>query len=141
MMKVFKKEDSKEGYDSYPGEDPDEEEEDSKVQESAVSKKLSEMTTRRVIILVLTIMLSLPLFRPEMYQSNLDSSGQYGINALYRRWRDTMYNYDPSASASKTELYMASTDRQVYEDLFLLYVFKHNWFIVNDDPGSKQSPK
>merc|ERR1719326_2528998 len=49
MLKVFKKED-KNQFNNYPGDDFDEEEE-SNIQESAVSKKLSEMTTRRVIIL------------------------------------------------------------------------------------------
>merc|ERR1719326_914600 len=93
MLKVFKKEDKNKLYD-FPGEDMDEDE-DSNVQESAVSKKLSEMTTRRVIILVLTIMLILPVFQTTMWQDDLDTAGQHGINLIYRRWRDGLYAHQP----------------------------------------------
>jgi class 3 adenylate cyclase len=139
MLKVFRE--KKKEVQSFPGEDWDEEEEDSNVQESAVSKKLSEMTTRRVIVLVLTIMLALPAFRPEMYNNNLDSAGQYGLNIMYRRWRDGLYAHEPLKSASNAAKYMESKDRRVYEDLLLHYIYKHNWFLHSGDvPSGKASP-
>lgn len=140
MIKVFKKDD-KDKYQNYPGEDWDgDEEEESNVQESAVSKKLSEMTTRRVIVLVLIIMLTLPIFSPDMFKGNMDSAGQFGLNVLYRRWREGLYAHLPSESASNEDKYLASTERQVYEDIFLLYLYKHNWFTGSDVPSDKASP-
>jgi class 3 adenylate cyclase len=144
MLKVFKK-DNHAHLKSYPGDDMfDDDEDDANIQESAVSKKLSEMTTRRVIILVLTIMLSLPLFRPEMYNDTMDNAGQYGLNILYRRWRDGLYAEGVDLATGGTsipETYFATTNRQVYEDLFLLYLYKHNWFVKGSEvPSGKSSP-
>jgi hypothetical protein len=60
LLKVFRK--TKKDYQA-PGMDWDADEQKEDVEkESAVSKKLSEMTTRRVVGLVLTIMLILPFF-------------------------------------------------------------------------------
>jgi len=96
--------------------------------ESAVSKKLSEMTTRRVIMLVLIIMLALPLFQPTMYGDRLPSSAQYGMNVLYRRWSDDMNFYQPLASPQNKSRYLASRNRQLYEDDFYMYAYFHNAF-------------
>eukprot|EP00913_Durusdinium_trenchii_P022638 g21261.t1 len=88
--------------------------------ESAVSKKLSEMTTRRVVMLVLVIMLSLPFFQPGMYNDDLSTSAQYGVNVLYRRWRDDMSLYEPYANDTAQAAYMSSKGREVYVDDFFL---------------------
>lgn len=143
LYKTFKK--SKVSYQA-PGDNWDEDDyDDQKVEkESDVSKKLSEMTTRRVIILVLTIMLGLPFFQPEMYRADLDSSAQYGVNILYRRLHEDLLDYnllvDPNGP--QRQAYIDSKKRMIYEDDFVLFVYYHNWFCHRDDvPSGKASPE
>lgn len=109
--------------------------------ESAVSKKLSEMTTRRVVMIVLTIMLCLPLFQPDVYVTDLDSSAQYGVNVLYRRLLDDLASFGLLTSQLRRGEYLASTKRRIYEEDFLMYVYSHNWFCSSDAvPDDKSSP-
>lgn len=139
MLKVFQKKDNSM---NYPGDDfeDDDEENDSNIQESAVSKKLSEMTTRRVIVLVLVIILMLPIFSTELFMENMNNSGQFGMNQLYRRFRDSLDEHDPLASAADGAAYMSTMQRQVYQDLFLLYLYKHNWFSGGTSLSGKTTP-
>mmetsp|Transcript_156891 Transcript_156891/g.273078 ORF Transcript_156891/g.273078 Transcript_156891/m.273078 type:complete len:942 (+) Transcript_156891:140-2965(+) len=143
LYKAFKK--SKASYQA-PGENWEEDDyDDQKVErESDVSKKLSEMTTRRVIILVLTIMLGLPFFQPEMYRADLDSSAQYGVNMLYRRLHEDLVHYDllVNPNGPERQAYIDSRKRMIYEDDFVLFVYYHNWFCHLDDvPTGKASPR
>lgn len=94
--------------------------------ESAVSKKLSEMTTRRVIMLVLLIMLALPFFQPTLWKDKMPSSAQYGINVLYRRFTDDMARFEPWANASASSVYLQSMARSVYVSDFFAYIYYHN---------------
>ena len=50
-------------------------------QESKVGKKLSDLTTRRVIILVLAMLFSVPLFSVESY-INIPDSYSFGLTLL-----------------------------------------------------------
>lgn len=110
--------------------------------ESAVSKKLSEMTTRRVILLVLSIMLILPFFSPQLYMEDLSTSAQYGMDSLYRRLMEDAATYDLATSQPKTQEYNASKQRKIYEDDFIMYAYYHNWFCNADDiPDKKPSPR
>jgi hypothetical protein len=52
-------------------------------QESNVGKMLSDLTTRRVIILVLAMLISVPLFTDLTYQEE-NTSFETGINLLKR---------------------------------------------------------
>ena len=52
-------------------------------QESKVGKMLSDLTTRRVIILVLAMLISVPLFTDQTYQDD-NTSFETGINLLKR---------------------------------------------------------
>jgi len=52
-------------------------------QESKVGKMLSDLTTRRVIILVLAMLISVPLFSDTTYQDD-NTSFETGINLLKR---------------------------------------------------------
>eukprot|EP00931_Biecheleriopsis_adriatica_P055292 TRINITY_DN32647_c0_g1_i2.p1 TRINITY_DN32647_c0_g1~~TRINITY_DN32647_c0_g1_i2.p1 ORF type:complete len:991 (-),score=185.92 TRINITY_DN32647_c0_g1_i2:95-2998(-) len=123
-----------------PGMDWEEEEEDHLHEESAVSKKLSEMTTRRVITLVLVIMLSLPFFQASMYNERLPSSAQYGVNVLYRRWRDDMNRYTPWTSQENRDAYLSSKGREVYVDDFYMYAYYHSPFTKQESiPASAVS--
>jgi len=57
-------------------------------QETRVGKKLSDMTTRRVIVLVLVMLLVMPYFSPNsLGMEEFRSSGSYGSELVYDRWR------------------------------------------------------
>jgi len=86
----------------------------------------------QVVMLVLVIMLSLPFFQPGMYNDDLSSSAQYGINVLYRRWRDDMSLYEPYANATAEAAYLSSKGREVYVDDFYLYAYYHSPFTQED---------
>lgn len=86
----------------------------------------------QVVMLVLVIMLSLPFFQPGMYNDDLSSSAQYGINVLYRRWRDDMNLYEPWANDTAEENYLSSKGREVYVDDFFLYAYFHSPFTQED---------
>lgn len=119
----------------------DDEHEGIDVNESAVSKKLSEMTTRRVVILVLAILLIIPLFSSDMYKDALPNSAQYGIDGLYRRFRDDMTKFDPTAGPVQEDTYLKSTDREHYVNDLLLTIYFHNWFCDPwEIPSDKASP-
>jgi len=106
------------------------------VNESAVSKKLSDMTTRRVTLLVLSIMIWRPLFQVDMFKDPLTSSAQYGIDGLYRRFREDMVKFVPTAGPTQSQAYLASADRDNYARDFMLYIYFHNWF-CKDIPADK----
>mmetsp|Transcript_91581 Transcript_91581/g.144750 ORF Transcript_91581/g.144750 Transcript_91581/m.144750 type:complete len:956 (-) Transcript_91581:109-2976(-) len=146
LLKVFKK--SRPTHYEAPGEDWFEHDsaDDGVEKESAVSKKLSEMTTRRVIVLVLIIMLALPFFNPEMYMSDLPSSAQYGASVLFRRlWEDLTYFGLMSVSGvmlstARLQEYHSSSRRSIYEDDFLIYVYYHNWFCDSTKVDELEKP-
>jgi len=143
LIKLFKK--PKPGSDQPdmgpgPGDDWEDEEDgmEANVSESAVSKKLSEMTTRRVIMLVLSILLALPCFQADMYADILPTSAQYGLDGLYRRFRDDMVKFDPTAGQIQRRKYMESLDRENYVHDFFLYIYFHNWY-CSDIPSDKDA--
>jgi len=85
--------------------------EKSLAKESQVGKKLSDLTTRRCVILILGMMMGQPLIAPsgEYYPV----SGQYGANVVLEAFR------------------LLETDtarRWLYEEEILRYVFYHNWY-------------
>jgi len=145
LVKLFKKKgDEKPKYDSPlpgAGDEWDDDDVQVPVNESAVSKKLSEMTTRRVIMLVLSILLILPFFQADMYKDALSTSAQYGIDSLYRRFREDMLAFDPSASPEARKYYLNSTARENYVNDFLLYTYFHNWFCDGVPEDKAVSPE
>mmetsp|Transcript_71030 Transcript_71030/g.205660 ORF Transcript_71030/g.205660 Transcript_71030/m.205660 type:complete len:947 (+) Transcript_71030:134-2974(+) len=123
-----------------PGYEAGEDTTNGQEKESAVSKKLSEMTTRRVIMLVLVIILALPFFQPTWWRDTMPSSAQYGINVLYRRFTDDMAKFTPWANASARASYLQSTARRVYVDDFYQMVYYHNP-LCNQIPSGSSSPE
>jgi len=104
--------------DDWDDEDLDAEEENTNLQdkESHVGRKLSEMTTRRVICLILAMMLGLPLMQAD--ESELvGSSAEYGAD-------NVMLDYLRMYSAGENQWAM----RQEYENSMLRYIYYHNWF-------------
>ena len=102
-----------------------------RVTERCIVEKLCHLVCQ-VVMLVLVIMLSLPFFQPGMYNDDLSSSAQYGINVLYRRWRDDMSLYEPYANATAEAAYLSSKGREVYVDDFFLYAYYHSPFTQED---------
>jgi len=85
------------------------------VQESRVGKKLSELTTRRVILLVLTMLLVVPVLEVDA-NGETPSSADYGasdVSELLMEWRMNTSFID---------------GEQRYQSALLKYVYYHNWF-------------
>lgn len=123
-----------------PGDEWDDDDQIVVSSESQVSKKLSEMTTRRVILLVLSILLILPFFQADMYKDALPTSAQYGMDDLYRRFREDMLKFEPFTGQAQRVKYLSSLDRQNYVDDFLLYTYYHNWFCEEIPSDAANSP-
>jgi hypothetical protein len=88
--------------------------EPSTVKESRVGKRLSEMTTIRVIILVLTMLMVLPFLQ-------VDSTADPPVSALYAA--DELYEAYSTYNASRTDL-----NKIRYENSVLRYMYYHNWY-------------
>lgn len=87
------------------------------VKESRVGRKLSEMTTRRVILLVLTMLLVMPFLQTD--NSSLPPlAAFYGADDVFERWKE----WNDSQSLE---------DRTLYERALLKYLYYHNWFTGN----------
>lgn len=52
-------------------------------QETKISKKLSDLTTKRVITLIFSVMISIPFFTRETYRDD-KTSFEGGLNLIYR---------------------------------------------------------
>jgi len=65
-----------------------EEAEEEQIVETNVGRKLSDLTTRRVIALVLSVMISIPLFTTGTFKSDY-TSYEYGLSTLYAAWDTT----------------------------------------------------
>jgi len=88
------------------------------LKESRVGKKLSEFTVRRVICLILTLLLGLPLLQAE--PANLTPwSSYYGVDQV---WTQFTQWTDQGTSLQKSQ----------YEDSILQFVYYHNWFSRHD---------
>lgn len=129
------------GATQNPGDDWDnlvDDDESPQQKESAVSKKLSEMTTRRVIVLVLTMLFSLPWFRVTAYGDTLAKSAQYGADAVFAEFDHSFAKWSPRENETRKELYHASRERQLYEETLIWYAYYHNWFSPQHDCHSSK---
>jgi len=89
--------------------------------ESQVGKKLSEVTTRRVICLILAMLLGLPILQAE-------TADQAAFSANYGAERVWM-NLKPLVEAAANS---TGSARITYERALLHYVYYHNWFAQRD---------
>jgi len=101
-----------------------------KRRESRVGKKLSELTTRRVICLVLMMMVVQRMLKLDESQQ-FPTSAAFGADMVYTSFRDVEMNPGDTAL------------RQTYEDLMLRYIYYHNWFNqhLDNSPGESMSSK
>mmetsp|Transcript_110735 Transcript_110735/g.220191 ORF Transcript_110735/g.220191 Transcript_110735/m.220191 type:complete len:844 (-) Transcript_110735:104-2635(-) len=108
--------------------------------ETRVGKKLSDMTMRRVIVLVLVMLLVMPYFSPfSLGMEEFRSSGNYGSELIYDRWRswcnlpdssgnttqpawclDAVANGEMEGKAARREA------RQLLEDTLLAFTYSHH---------------
>lgn len=93
--------------------------------ESRVGKRLSDLTTRRTIILVLVMLLGLPFLNVDE-SLQMASSPTYGADDVNRNFRKM------EADASR---------RSQYEQSLLRYIYYHNWFTGQVDGDAGQCPK
>eukprot|EP00746_Dinoflagellata_sp_MGD_P079291 gnl/MRDRNA2_/MRDRNA2_31686_c0_seq1.p1 gnl/MRDRNA2_/MRDRNA2_31686_c0~~gnl/MRDRNA2_/MRDRNA2_31686_c0_seq1.p1 ORF type:complete len:702 (+),score=116.22 gnl/MRDRNA2_/MRDRNA2_31686_c0_seq1:145-2250(+) len=106
--------------------------------ESRVGKKLSGMTTRRVIILVLVMLFALPQFEYEIYGTDFASSAQFGADIVYRRWNNwcdiaSVNSEDSCLHAAKDNGALRHTKedhhhRLAYEKSLILYIYYHRYY-------------
>jgi len=75
-----------------------------------------------------------------MYKDSLTTSAQYGIDTLYRRFREDMAKFDPAAGQAERDKYLASYDRTNYVNDFVLYTYFHNWFCEDIPDDKANSP-
>lgn len=83
--------------------------------ESRVGKKLSELTTRRVIVLVLVMMFVIPWLRIDQ-AAQLPFSAYYGADLVHEAFNKMIADDESPPS------------RKRYEDALLQYIYYHNWF-------------
>lgn len=84
------------------------------MQESRVGKRLSELTIRRVIILVLTMLIVVPMLRAEP-TLEVPSSGYFGADVVYAAFQEWVEQRTEDAHLR-------------YENALLRYIYYHNWF-------------
>ncbi|CAK9043294.1 unnamed protein product [Durusdinium trenchii] len=85
--------------------------------ESRVGKKLSEMTTRRVICLILAMLLILPLLSKETADQTPYSAG-YGANQVWEAFQAKTSNN-------------STANGQQYASALMQYIYYHSWYVGN----------
>jgi class 3 adenylate cyclase len=105
------------------------EEDDSKMpeRESRVGRKLSDMTTRRVIILVLALLFVLPNLDAQGLQE-MPASSEYGVDRVHRSFVN-YWELLQSADGAEDQTFA----QQLYEHHLLTFVHYHNWFSADHD--------
>jgi len=101
--------------------------------ESRVGKRLSELTTRRVIVSVLTMLLVLPLLSLDE-REQLPTTAAYGANVVQAAFEEAQAAAVVGGSGSD-----AVSRREAYERALLQYVYYHNWYSI-DCPDDSLCP-
>lgn len=96
--------------------------------ESRVGRKLSDMTTRRVIILVLVLLFVLPNLDAQGLQE-MPTSGEYGVDRVHTSFM-SYWNLLQSENPDPQDNIWA---RRLYEHNLLMFVHYHNWFSSGHD--------
>jgi len=113
--------------------------------ETRVGKKLSEMTTRRVIILVLVMLFIMPLFLPSQYGfDEFRTSGDWGVELIYDRLRTWCFAGKNTTADQDLPwcLQLPETpdgplqddlhdDRAWYERYLLSFIYEHHQNVEN----------
>jgi class 3 adenylate cyclase len=91
--------------------------------ESRVGRKLSELTTVRVIVLVLVMLVVVPQLQQSDFTVMMDPGAQYGANVLLEAWRQ----YELTALESPQAAALLDQRRWEWELEMLTYIYYHNW--------------
>jgi len=109
--------------------------------ETRVGKKLSDMTTRRVIILVLVMLFVMPLFSTTTYGFNeFRTSGDIGVELIYDRFRQWCLRSNRSDAGAREPPWCLQglgtpsdelaegryAERAWYEEYLLSYIYHHH---------------
>eukprot|EP00930_Biecheleria_cincta_P053920 TRINITY_DN3973_c0_g4_i1.p1 TRINITY_DN3973_c0_g4~~TRINITY_DN3973_c0_g4_i1.p1 ORF type:complete len:955 (-),score=143.37 TRINITY_DN3973_c0_g4_i1:54-2918(-) len=106
------------GDDDWADEE-EKEEEGMSSQESTLGKKLSEVTTRKVIILVLAMLMMLPLVQAEA-ESQLPYAVEYGADVVQNAFERYLNSN------------LQTSERDRYRQSYLTYAYYHNWWAMKD---------
>ncbi|CAE7190352.1 cya, partial [Symbiodinium necroappetens] len=101
-----------ETIDDWDNPDYDDQEQRKGQRESAVGKKLVALTTRRVIILVLVMLMCMPVFVVSNSHGDLTSAA-FGASSVFDSYR---------------HMKEGIANRSLYEESILKYFYYHNWF-------------
>lgn len=105
-----------EDEDDLDDENTKQEDQEEPKQETRVGKKLSDMTTRRVIVLVLVMLLVLPQFDPSgnvgISSSDFQDSAKFASSMIFERWRDWCGNSNVSVKPWCMESLATPTENQ-----------------------------
>jgi len=102
-------------------------------EQSRVGKKLSEQTTKKVIMIVLGMMLFVPFFEFNYFSDDDALSKQIGADIMmdnFVEWIKTNEKYQ--SGALNNDLAVRQT-RETFEDSMLLYFYYHNPHFKADD--------
>lgn len=109
-----------------PGREADEE----VYAESRVGQKLSQMTTQKVIVLILSMLIMLPIISVEAWFREMPTSAQYGadiVNTVYRECREALAGNATApvaaGSAGEAELRLAC---ERFEQQLAMYIGEHH---------------
>eukprot|EP00744_Colponema_vietnamica_P002709 GILI01004220.1.p1 GENE.GILI01004220.1~~GILI01004220.1.p1 ORF type:complete len:852 (+),score=253.70 GILI01004220.1:189-2744(+) len=100
--------------------------------ESRVGKKLSELTTQRVVVLVLIMLFSTSIFDPDQYFSSSTTSREYGLSEILIAYNGG----NTTASAfNKTVSTFIDLHRRSYSSTPLIYLNIENIYIYKWSPA------
>jgi len=122
------------GVAARPGEGTEEEEEHA---ESRVGQKLSHMTTQKVILLILFMLITLPWLGVEEFFRDLPASSQYGADAVHRSYLQCQESLQSVGSAVAPN---ATLSCQSFEQQLIMFIgFHHRAHITNCHDGWNQA--
>mmetsp|Transcript_8444 Transcript_8444/g.26258 ORF Transcript_8444/g.26258 Transcript_8444/m.26258 type:complete len:919 (-) Transcript_8444:232-2988(-) len=97
--------------------------------ESRVGQKLSHMTTQKVIVLILFMLIMLPIISVEEFFRDLPTSSQYGADVVYRAYSKcksgSTTSGDHSMSSNSSDN-ATSVSCQIFEQQLTMYIGYHH---------------
>ncbi|CAD7932504.1 unnamed protein product [Amoebophrya sp. A25] len=121
--------------------------EDEEVEESRVGKKLSEMTTIRVIMVVLVMLVAVPMFRSDGLVATKDNymdAASYAATTVWDSFREYMISHRnisaAGGSATVDQIRRRDAERHAYESKHLHYIYYHNPHGEYEDSVDSKNP-
>ncbi|KAF4717950.1 Ion transport protein, partial [Perkinsus olseni] len=102
------------------------EDEEAMGDESRVGKKLSELTTRKVILLVLAMLFLIPQFEVNGHFEDMSTSPQYAVDNIYRTWSMYVDSCIQLREGAINDTRAKDIMREGYERELLNFMYYHN---------------